>query len=126
MRVPEGLGALTLIHDLSVDTSTGFASWSAWFERAGVAGVSTRRGMRINNSAAVLQAAVDGHGVALARSVLAGDDVASGRLVRLFPKVRYVSTLAYYAVFRPECVAMPKLRAFCDWLAEEACDRSPV
>jgi DNA-binding transcriptional LysR family regulator len=35
---------------------------------------------------AVLQGAIDGHGVALARSVMARDDVAAGRLVRLFPR----------------------------------------
>ena len=44
--------------------------------------VPTDRGLRINNSAAVLQAAIDGQGVALARSVMAHDDLAAGRLVR--------------------------------------------
>jgi LysR family glycine cleavage system transcriptional activator len=34
--------------------------------RLAYAGIATERGMRINNSAAVLQAAVDGQGTALA------------------------------------------------------------
>ena len=77
-------------------------------------------GQRINNSDAVLQAAVDGQGVALARSVMAHDDLAAGRLVRLFPQVRLESALAYYVVYRPECIAQPKVAAFRDWLLREA------
>ena len=58
--------------------------------------------------------------VALARSVMAHDDLAAGRLVRLFPQVRLESALAYYVVYRPECIAQPKVAAFRDWLLREA------
>lgn len=71
-------------------------------------------------AAAVLQAAIDGQGVALARSIMARDDVAAGRLVRLFPEIELASALAYYVVYRPECAALPKLIAFRDWLVREA------
>lgn len=117
---PRDLAAQTLIHDVSVDTHSGFASWNDWFEQAGVVGRAPKRGLRINNSAAVLQAAVDGQGVALARSVLACDDVASGRLVRLFPAVSLESALAYFVVYRQECASLPKLVAFLNWLISQA------
>ena len=120
LQAPGDLRGQVLIHDQSVDTSTGFASWQAWLCHAGVQGVPTDRGLRINNSAAVLQAAIDGQGVALARSVMAHDDLAAGRLVRLFPQVRLESALAYYVVYRPECIAQPKVAAFRDWLLREA------
>ena len=120
LQAPGDLRGQVLIHDQSVDTSTGFASWQAWLRHAGVQGVPTERGLRINNSAAVLQAAIDGQGVALARSVMAHDDLAAGRLVRLFPQVRLESALAYYVVYRPECIAQPKVAAFRDWLLREA------
>ncbi|MEJ8293342.1 transcriptional regulator GcvA [Delftia tsuruhatensis] len=120
LKVPTDLAGQTLIHDLSLDSSTGFPTWEAWCRYAGAEGVSNERGMRINNSAAVLQAAVDGQGIALARSVMACDDVASGRLVRLFPERRFHSSLAYYVVYRPECISKPKLVAFRDWLFAEA------
>ena len=120
LQAPDDLRGQVLIHDQSVDTSTGFASWQAWLRHAGVQGVPTDRGLRINNSAAVLQAAIDGQGVALARSVMAHDDLAAGRLVRLFPQVRLESALAYYVVYRPECIAQPKVAAFRDWLLREA------
>ncbi|KAF1004655.1 MAG: Glycine cleavage system transcriptional activator [Luteibacter sp.] len=120
LRAPSDLAARTLIHDQSVDTHIGFASWQAWLEHAGAANVDTTRGLRINNSAAVLQAAIDGHGVALARSVMVRDDLASGRLVRLFPEIEQASELAYYVVNRAECASLPKLQAFRDWLLGEA------
>lgn len=119
------LAGQTLIHDLSIDSNTGFPTWDAWLNHAGISGVATERGMRINNSAAVLQAAVDGQGIALARSVMACDDVVSGRLVRLFPETRFHSALAYYVVYRPECISKPKLAAFRDWLFAEAQFRCP-
>ncbi|TDG05798.1 transcriptional regulator GcvA [Paraburkholderia guartelaensis] len=118
-RAPRDLTRAPLIHDLSVDSHAGFASWHAWFESVGVTPASASRGMKINNSAAVLQAAIEGHGVALARSVMARDDLAAGRLVRLFPEVAFTSALAYYVVYRPECASLPRLTAFRDWLRSE-------
>lgn len=105
-----------------MDARSGFATWSAWLEKAG-ADVDAKRGLRINNSAAVLQAAIDGHGVALARSPMARDDLAAGRLVRLFPDIDFASALAYYVVYRPECATLPRLVAFRDWLFREASAR---
>lgn len=120
MKQPNDLAGKALIHDLSVDTHIGFASWGAWLSHAGAAEVDTGRGMQVNNSAAVLQAAIDGHGVALARSVMAHDDLAAGRLVQLFPGVEQLSELAYYIVYRAECASLPKLLAFRQWLMQEA------
>ena len=120
LRTPSDLARETLIHDLSMDSHTGFPTWETWLQKADVKAESSARGMKINNSAAVLQAAIDGHGVALARSVMSRDDVAAGRLVRLFPLVEFASALAYYVVYRPECASLPRLQAFRDWLLEMA------
>ena len=117
---PADLAHETLIHDLSMDGHAGFPNWDVWLRKAGVSDVATARGLRINNSAAVLQAAAEGHGIALARSVMARDDLAAGRLVRLFPDITFASSLAYYVVYRPECASLPRLAAFRDWLIQEA------
>ncbi len=117
---PCDLARETLIHDLSMDAQTGFPSWDEWLSRAGMIDVNTARGMKINNSAAVLQAAIEGHGIAMARSVMAHDDVAAGRLVRLFPEVDFASPLAYYVVYRAESAKLPRLVTFRDWLCAEA------
>jgi len=119
LRRPSDLAGVKLIHDLSVDVRTGFATWSSWLDKAG-ATVDTRRGLRINNSASVLQAAIDGQGVALARSPMVRDDLAAGRLVRLFPEIELASVLAYFIVYRAESAALPRIGAFRDWLLAEA------
>lgn len=121
LREPADLTRHTLIHDLSVDPGIGFTTWETWLRSAGVAEATVQRGLRINNSAAVLQAAVEGQGIALARSILARDDMASGRLVRLFAEIEVPSALAYYVVYRSDRVLLPKAEAFRRWLfAEEA------
>ena len=75
---------------------------------------------RYSEATPLLQAAIDGHGVALARSAMAQDDVTAGRLVRLFPDVAFPSPLAYFIVYRPDSAALPRLVAFRDWLRGEA------
>lgn len=123
---PADLAKYTLIHDLSVDASAGFLTWESWLQQAGVTATATTRGLRINNSAAVLQAAIDGQGVALARSVMARDDLSAGRLIRLFPDITVQSALAYYVVRREACEGLPKLTAFRDWLFAEAAAQQVV
>jgi len=116
---PTEIAHETLIHDLSMDAHTGFPSWQTWLDKAGVVTTAIARGMQINNSAAVLQAAIDGQGIALARGVMARDDIAARRLIRLFPEMKFISPLAYYLVYRPECSSLPKLKAFRDWIFDE-------
>lgn len=120
LKQPLGLKGVTLIHDLSMDAQTGFPTWDAWLRSADIHDVPTARGMRINNSAAVLQAAIEGRGVALARSVMSRDDLAAGRLLRLFPKQAFASRLAYYVVYQAENALSPRLLAFRNWLFQEA------
>lgn len=56
-----------------------FASRESWFERVTHTQVHKKPGLRINNPAAVMPAAMDGQGAALAHSVMANDDFATGR-----------------------------------------------
>ena len=117
---PADLLEQTLIHDLSMEGHPGFPSWADWLHQAGLDGASGRRAIQINNSAAVLQAAAEGQGIALARSVMARDDLQAGRLLRLCPQIRLPSRLAYHVVYRPECTGQPMIQAFRDWLMAEA------
>lgn len=120
LRAPADLTRHTLIHDQSVDPGVGFTTWEMWLQSAGVAEADVQRGLRINNSAAVLQAAAEGQGIALARSILARDDIAAGRLVRLFADIDVRSALAYYVVYRSDRALLPKAEAFRRWLFAEA------
>lgn len=66
-----------------------------------------------------VQAALDDQGIALARSAHVADDLAAGRLVKLF-KVFSPSSVAYYLVHPRTGGDRPGIRAFSDWLLAEA------
>ena len=113
---PEDLLAYTLIHDLSMAHHESFPTWQQWLTRANVTTQNVKHTLKINDSAAVLQSAIDGAGIALARSVMAFDDIAAGRLIRLFPHIHFASPLAYYVVYQTTAVARESRQLFRDWL----------
>ena len=97
------------------------AVWLAWFADAGIArrirtASAPPYGLRMNSAAAVLQAAIDGQGIALARSIMAADDLAAGRLLRLFPEITCASAWSYWLVYLAESEKQAKIRAFKRWL----------
>ena len=89
-----------------------------WFAAAGIDGADTSHGYEIEYSHLIAQAAMAGEGVALGRSVLVGEALASGRLVRLFD-VALPAVFGYWLVAPPQTWRRPKVRAFRDWLLEE-------
>lgn len=72
---------------LRTENNKGAPDWQTWFEDAAVPedifAPALRRGVRFPNTNMALQAAIDGQGIALARSAPAWDDLKAGRLVRL-------------------------------------------
>jgi len=89
--------------------------WRDWFLSIGHDWPEPTRGPVYDDASLLLQAAAGGLGVALARGALAQAELASGRLVRLFPdSVR--ASFAYYVVHPPGARQVPKIAAFRDWL----------
>lgn len=76
--------------------------WPTWFEAAGCQ-QTPPAGPRLGDDGAILQAAVDGQGVALGRSLLVMDDIATGRLVAPFPVSLEASHLYWFV--RPKGMA---------------------
>ncbi|MDG6896243.1 LysR substrate-binding domain-containing protein [Volucribacter amazonae] len=116
---PSDLYHLPLIHDLSLDSKQGYLGWADWFAVHSPTNTAIQ-GIRINDSAAVLQMASNGQGIALARELLVTDDLHNGRLVRLFPERKLKSPLAYYIVHRPESCQLDKICRFKQWLMRYA------
>ncbi|MFZ4877221.1 transcriptional regulator GcvA [Janthinobacterium sp. Mn2066] len=110
-----------LIHDVSMRGHPVYPSWRSWLAYAGVNShsIDAERGLQINDSAAVMQAAIAGSGVALGRSMLVEKDLADGRLVRPFGPA-LPCAFAYYIVARAETFQRPAIAAFRDWLLAEA------
>lgn len=96
-----------------------FPGWQSWLKSVGLNDINISRGMQINSSSAVLQAAMEGHGVALARSVMVQKDIQTGRLIRLFPQINFSSPFSYYLVYRSQYANLPKVKICLDWFFEE-------
>jgi len=89
--------------------------WAPWFR---VAGVRLKEPSLIfSDSNLLVQAAVDGRGIALARSSIAEGDLRGGKLVRLF-KVAVSAPSATYLVW-PKGRLSANAALFRDWLLEE-------
>jgi LysR family glycine cleavage system transcriptional activator len=92
--------------------------WRPWFEAVGLDWPEPARGPIFNDSALMLQAAVDGQGIALARRSLIGTDIRNGLLVRPFD-IDVPAPRRFYLVYPPRLAGSPKLAAFREWLIEE-------
>ena len=90
--------------------------WAPWFRAAGVR-FKEPHSLIFTDSNLLLQAAVDGRGIALARSSIAEADVRAGRLVRLF-KLAVPARGASYLVW-PKSKLSANAMLFRDWLLEE-------
>jgi len=111
----------TLLHDEVILGE--FPTWREWLAAAGVRGVDPERGHRYSHSSLVIQAAIDAQGVALARSSLVSLDLEAGRLVQPFGPT-LPSNFACYVVAPATTAGRPKVKAFRDWLLEEAGKRN--
>jgi LysR family glycine cleavage system transcriptional activator len=112
---PEDLKHYPLLHDVN---SFAGESWDHFLEHFEVEGVDVRRGAFFTQMDMVLQAAIEGQGVALARSQLVTDDLRAGRLIRPFG-TETPALLAYYFVCREEALRSNKVAVFRDWVLDE-------
>ncbi len=119
LRTPEDLRHHALIHDQAVDRDPLAPTWAMWLKAAGVTGIPASAGLTFSVGYMALDAAIAGHGVVLAYSTIAAADLAAGRLVRLF-SLALPDLFAYYIVTAPGALERPKVRAFRDWLRQEA------
>lgn len=111
-RGKAGLAGHTLLRD-------EFLGWQQWCEQTGATLDGARHGAAFSDSALLLQAAEQGQGVALGRSVLVADALASGVLVPIGTK-KAASPGAYYLVARSGRQDSPPAAAFRRWIMAAA------
>jgi LysR family glycine cleavage system transcriptional activator len=120
LRHPEDLRGQTLLHaEWRMEREAG-ANWRLWLKAAHLDSIDPARGMRFNMEAMMVQAAIDGLGVALASSTLVGGDLAAGRLVRPFGDSHEIAPeFAHYVVYPKSSETIAKVTAFRDWALDE-------
>ena len=116
-RSAKDLPACDLLHDL-------YQPWDDWFRAVGVTPPVDMRGARFSDSNLLLNAAVDGQGVALALGAHVQKELESGQLVRC--SGRSPTTFSYYVVHREMAELPANVQAFKEWLhAQVESERTP-
>lgn len=117
LRSPDGLRASMLLHDASPWEGAGEShEWQVWLRHAGVTLPDMAGGQHFNLSQLAIGAALAGQGVAMGRTALVLDELASGRLVDLWG-LHVRSEAAYHLVRAP--TPSPQVAEVEAWLLAE-------
>jgi LysR family transcriptional regulator, glycine cleavage system transcriptional activator len=109
LNLIDNLRYYALMHDAD------YECWGDWLKLAGIDHIDAKRGTVIDDTNVLIQAAIDGQGVALGSSRFVEDLLDSGRLIRPFD-ITLVNDFAYYVVYPEAHLKNPAVRAFKDWL----------
>ena len=121
---PPATGVIAEVPSTLLCESSPRTSTNCWSPLNDVPVSKSCRAIVFTDSNLMLQAAADGQGVALARSVLAAGDLLGGRLVRPFEwsiPARY----HYFLVYPAAHEARAEVRAFREFLLAEVTRRLP-
>ena len=114
LKKPPDLLRQTLLFDDHED------AWPRCFDALGVSAPPITRYHQLTDSGLLVEAAVRGQGVALARWSLIQDELVAGRLLRIFPHVPPLPVGHVYSlVGLRETFRRPEIAAFRDWLRRE-------
>jgi LysR family transcriptional regulator, glycine cleavage system transcriptional activator len=97
-------------------THLEWLSWRRWFDEHGLQKLQPQRWLYFNYAYQMVQAALTGQGVVLARLPLVAESLANGDLVEPLPKLRMDSPMAYWLIVGPRSAQRPEIKGFCDWL----------
>lgn len=115
----DALLAMPLLHDSATDGDGSNTNWQAWLDHLGRHDIACHAGQHFSEAGMLINAAVLGLGVALARASLVAEQMASGALV--CPLMLTAPTaFSYYLVGLPEAVQRPRIALFRSLLVAEA------
>jgi LysR family glycine cleavage system transcriptional activator len=115
----EALLKLPLLHDSSTVSDDSGSDWRSWLDHFGRPEARCHDGQRFSDARLVIETAVHGLGVALARASLVADHMANGALVCPLRRVA-PTAFAYYLVGLPEAASLEKIVRFSEWLQAQA------
>ena len=105
----ENIFSYALLHDAD------YECWKDWLNLAGLDSVQANRGTIIDDTNVLIQAAIDGQGVALGSTTFVQDHLDAGRLVKPFTQI-LKNEYSYYVVCPESHLNNPSVSAFRDWL----------
>ena len=122
LRKPDDLRNHVLLQYDDPDGRHPWLHWKTWLEVERIADLRPAGALSFSGYEQIIPAALAGHGVALGRSPLVKDLLASGDLVAPF-KSSADPARAYYAVVARNAEGRAEVREFVAWLKQEAAKR---
>ncbi|HEX7053635.1 MAG TPA: transcriptional regulator GcvA [Burkholderiales bacterium] len=119
LREPADLKNHCLLEYDDPDVRHPWLHWKTWLEVAGIADLRPAARLSFSGYEQIIPAAIAGHGVALGRTPLVKDLIASKQLVAPFTSTADPAR-AYYVIAAPSAASRPEVAAFVEWLKEEA------
>lgn len=116
---PAALANAPLLHEDGPERDPSCPDWSAWLRGTGKPLANAAPGFRFNQSSLIIDAAIEGQGVGLAKLRLAAADIEAGRLVVPFGEPRPVE-FSYFFAATPHKANLPRIARFRQWLVAEA------
>ena len=101
-------------------THLEWLTWRRWFDEQHQTKLVPRRWLYFNYAYQMVQAALTGQGVVLARLPMVAESLANGDLIEPLPNLRMESPHAYWLIIGPRNAQRPEIKAFCDWLMAQA------
>jgi DNA-binding transcriptional LysR family regulator len=122
LRSPKDLASYALLEasDSHRTQNLEWLTWRRWLEDNRQPKLAPKRWMHFNYAHQIVQAALTGQGIALARMPLVADSLASGDLVEVLPNARIDTPMVYWLLVGPRSGARPEIQAFCQWLRVQA------
>ena len=126
LKRPEDLLRHTLIEAGDAYTPhLQWLTWRRWLDANGLKDAQPKRWLSFNYAYQMVQAALSGQGIVLARPPLVAENLARGDLVEVFaagayPQARLISPMAYWVLVSPHSRQRAEVRAFADWLLTQA------
>lgn len=121
LKAPRDLVQHTLCY---VDWKTErmvWPNWRMWMAAAGIADFDDGRCVAFADAGYVVQTVIDSGAVGLVDLALIGNDLAQGRLVRLFDiGIEVAPDYAYHLVYPASRGEDPRIQAFTQWMLDQA------
>lgn len=123
LKSPQELSLHVLLHYDDPARRFPWLQWDVWFELVKAQNVIPAGMLRFSHYDQLIQAALEGQGIALGRSPLVDRWIKQGKLIQPFGK-RYPTSLAgsraYFIIVAQGSEARPEVAAFSRWLQDQA------
>lgn len=109
LKTPQELSGFPLLH------MTDYSDWRVWLTAAGASNVNASTGILFSDAHCAQAACIAGQGIAIGDTLISGNALSQGLLVRPFD-ITIDLHRGYYLVADPQKAERPVVKAFSNWV----------